>query len=593
MKSFVTFITAILAATFANAQQPLQCNDNESLLRISYTITQDEWNELETLATLKRLAIRPSSYSTNTSDNVVDDVSDIVEYYTYEETLTPYEKCIPNNNVCLEVSISEIPSSNFEITFDGDVIQPTNKDTPFVTDYGDRITSTQVGTSCYPTCEDDESLFEYQYWSTVGFEDYRLEDINTTTIGVDDDNVLLRCDSYKLPCQENALSDALYTNLICLKKNGCYQFLVGDNFHRIPDHEEFYSSNYILNWNGKALEKSDSMQFDSIRFGDGCSAVEAPEFVDDCSMVEFFMHRVESSWQPCEDEPDLNWELKWQPNDVVIAEGIIPSCSNTSLYHERMCVKKDTCASFSISSPTLREFVAPPYKVTMDGIIYKFKELDIDDTSSSFGGLVHTTNMGSCTVDDICGDDDLLEVKVTTPSEYIHNDDTSLDAIPEMFSWTLASPAQDTNKDDGMSSNNEKHPLASSYHFSLPTAELNSTYCTIECVKNDDCDLAFKFNSEFDVELEVKRNGDEIYIDSNLFDKDCISSDVVGSEGGGSSGGSSTGGSTSNEGGSMDEGAGSSGESNQGISSSSGGNGLSRHGVYVSIMFMWIVLWLY
>jgi len=106
MKSFVTFITAILAATFANAQQPLQCNDNESLLRISYTITQDEWNELETLATLKRLAIRPSSYSTNTSDNVVDEVSDIVEYYTYEELLTPYEKCIPNNNVCLEVSIS-------------------------------------------------------------------------------------------------------------------------------------------------------------------------------------------------------------------------------------------------------------------------------------------------------------------------------------------------------------------------------------------------------------------------------------------------------------------------------------------------------
>ena len=116
MKSFVTFITAILAATFANAQQ--SCNDDESLLRITYTITQDEWNELDNLATLKRLAIRPSSYTTtDTSDTSVDDVLDIVEYYTYEETLNPYEKCIPNNNVCLEVSISEIPSNNFEITF--------------------------------------------------------------------------------------------------------------------------------------------------------------------------------------------------------------------------------------------------------------------------------------------------------------------------------------------------------------------------------------------------------------------------------------------------------------------------------------------
>jgi len=105
---------------------------------------------------------------------------------------------------------------------------------------------------------------------------------------------LLRCDSYKLPCQENAVSDSLYTNRICLKKQGCYQFLVGDNFHRIPDHEEFYSSNYILNWNGKALDKRDSMQFDSIRFGDGCTDFRlglTTEDEQDCSVVEFFMHR--------------------------------------------------------------------------------------------------------------------------------------------------------------------------------------------------------------------------------------------------------------------------------------------------------------
>ena len=120
MKNFATFITAILATTFAKAQQTLQCNDNESLLRISYTITQDEWNELDTLATLKRLAIRPSSYTTDTSDTstVVDDVSDIVEYYTYDETLNPYEKCIPNNNVCLEVSISGKSAINIVLSYE-------------------------------------------------------------------------------------------------------------------------------------------------------------------------------------------------------------------------------------------------------------------------------------------------------------------------------------------------------------------------------------------------------------------------------------------------------------------------------------------
>ena len=51
-----------------------------------------------------------------------------------------------------------------------------------------------------------------------------------------------------------------------------------------------------------ALDKSDSMQFDSIRFGDGCTtgsglglsteeeeSLLTEEF--DCSVVEFFMHR--------------------------------------------------------------------------------------------------------------------------------------------------------------------------------------------------------------------------------------------------------------------------------------------------------------
>ena len=329
-----------------------------------------------------------------------------------------------------------------------------------------------------------------------------------------------------------------------------------------------------------------------------CTSYYIPH-VHICShLLLIFLYKVESSWQPCEDEPDLTWELKDENEglDVAIAEGIIPSCSNTSLYHERMCLPKDTCASFSISSPTPREFVAPPYKVTMDGIIYKFKELDIDDTSSSFGGLNHTTNMGSCTVRDLCAwynNDDLLEVKVTTPSEYIHNDDTSLDAILEMFSWILASSGEDTDYSYDATPYGKK-PLVSSYHFSLPTAELNSTYRTIECVAasdNEDCDLAFRFNSEFDVELEVKRNGDEIYIDSNLFDKDCISSDnVVESSAGGS--GESSGSDTTNGGSVDDSGTDSDGESNGGESSNSGGNCLSWHGVHVSIfMFMGIVLW--
>merc|ERR1719203_2218138 len=74
-----------------------------------------------------------------------------------------------------------------------------------------------------------------------------------------------------------------------------------------------------------------------------------------------------------------------------MASGVIPCVSNTSLYHEAICVPKDQCASFSITSSEAHELASPLYTLTMDGITYKNENLNIDNSSSLFGGLNQTT----------------------------------------------------------------------------------------------------------------------------------------------------------------------------------------------------------
>ncbi|MDB4430459.1 hypothetical protein N9140_00715, partial [bacterium] len=108
----------------------------------------------------------------------------------------------------------------------------------------------------------------------------------------------------------------------------------------------------------------------------------------------------------------------------------------------------------------------------------------------------------------------LFQLDVTTPSEYLHEDSTSLAAIPENFEWILAS-----QPGTGTASN---YSLSSLSHFGMPTSDINSVYRTIECVAvNDECELVFNFTSNFDAEYELKRNGILLPSDTNLFGEDC------------------------------------------------------------------------
>ena len=231
----------------------LQCNENnnEALLRISYTISQDEWddlnNNMDVDSKLKRLTIRPSSSSSSSggsssnnnlsSSTTFQSSIDIVDYNTYNE-LVDYTSCV-STDTCYEITVSEIPYDNYAIYWNNVRIETDVENRQiYVGEYGDRITSTEVGMNCSPTCnnsegEEEEVLFEYKYWSNVGFEDYRIEDI-TDSKNNNNEKVVLRCDSYEDECQTSNLPDSLYIDRVCLKKDGCYRFIVGDNFHRIP-----------------------------------------------------------------------------------------------------------------------------------------------------------------------------------------------------------------------------------------------------------------------------------------------------------------------------------------------------------------------
>ena len=257
LSSILLLLIVSPATHYVMAQQEetttsLQCNENnEALLRISYTISQDEWDDLNNMdvdSKLKRLTIRPSSSSSSgssstnnlssSSSTTFQSIIDIVDYNTLND-LVDYTSCV-STETCYEITISEIPYDNYVIYWDDNRIDDDVENRQvYVGEYGDRITSTEVGMNCSPTCNnnDNEVLFEYKYWSNVGFEDYRIEDIITNKNNNDSNKepvVVLRCDSYEDECQTNNMPDSLYINRVCLRSDGCYRFIVGDNFHRIP-----------------------------------------------------------------------------------------------------------------------------------------------------------------------------------------------------------------------------------------------------------------------------------------------------------------------------------------------------------------------
>ena len=90
---------------------------------------------------------------------------------------------------------------------------------------------------------------------SAGFEDYRIED------NVDDDNVVLRCDSWEDACQKNNMYGSLHVIRAYLRRVVGYTFLIGDNLQHISS--KFYHS---MRCDGGGAGRSASKFFKSVNF---------------------------------------------------------------------------------------------------------------------------------------------------------------------------------------------------------------------------------------------------------------------------------------------------------------------------------------
>lgn len=522
----VMIITTTLSHTILSVNALLQCDtETDALLKVSYSNNIEQDDSLDDAnKKFTRLAIRPSGNIGNSS--FIDNA-----YYYVPEDFVDYETCIPRAGACLEVTLSNLPLGRFEISWDGqEPVMISEASSQFMGSSRDVFASTEVGDYCSPVCDETtHALFEYQYWSSVGFEDYRVEDM--------DGNKLLGCDHFEDDCQENT-DDSLHTNRVCLPRNSCYRFIVGDLFQRIPGFTDAVGSvSYSLRWDGQLLDKSASKQFDTVLLGASCEPICNTE---EESLVEFHMHYITSSYDCQSDDdpdfpqappPDFSWELlvydQTSKSWSLDTGGVIASCTNTSLYHKAICVPKNHCTKFSLSTPEARDFVAPVYSLTMDGVTYRHSDMNID-VYSDFDGLIQETIMGSSCTLDVCekSNQALFEVEVMTPSEYFHENKT-IPAIPESLIWLLSEPhSEDLASPPGTALN---YSLPSSAYFDQITMDLGSTYHTIECVPGDECALEFVLTSSVPVQFKLKRNGIELPVQElntrNVFatsEEECI-----------------------------------------------------------------------
>lgn len=521
MSTFHTRTKLLLIGGFAVTLQhaptvmaQLQCDDDaEALLRVTYFLAIDQWN-YDLID--QRLVVRPSG-------NVGTlDYSDTVDYYSPEDVVD-FERCIPREGACLEVTVAQLPPDSYTISWDDQAVDTGGVYKGEYTNF----TSTEVGDYCVPVCNDDtdSAVFEYKYQAAAGFEDYRVEDV--------DGNPVMECDSSSDKCQEDYYNvvDSVHTNRVCLKRDACYTFITGDNFQRIPGYEwhDAIASTSSLRWDDEVLEKSASKLFDAVEFGDSCERKCNGEE----SLVHFFMHRI-TSYDGCENDPDFTWEVKVMKKASAtwnaVSNGVVAACSDTSLHHQSICVPKDACVSFTVTSSKAHEFMVPLYTLTLDGIVYRRKQILLDETSSDFEGLTQKTFMGSCAVTTLCDTSNqaLLEVDVMAPSEHNYNN-VFLPAIPGAFNWLVAS--RNTSSTFSLKSNT---------FFDGETLDLGAVYKTIECVP-ERCGLAFEITAtvtesttgtllglpiSYTVKLDSIEDpqveeGNDVSSDALLFGEDC------------------------------------------------------------------------
>lgn len=446
-------VLPLLFISYISAATALRCNETDALIQVKFNITQEQWGA----------EVGPPGII-RTSLPFLQIPGDFASYRRFSE-LTDFEACLPRDD-CSEVIVAGLPTDGYRISFDE---EPTEIGSSFPFDGTNPISSTEVGNCFKPTCTDTEALVEVQFWSggDGGATSYRVEG--------KDGGVIM--DFNPPPLFEFSLT----RNLACVPRNSCYTFLIGTHSQLDPN-SITHSSSYSVLFDGELVRKSDSWLFEALHFGNDCQ----PRCNQDESEVEFFMFQRGLNCGFGGDEGDFKWNLSLagdNASESISNSGVVPCTNDTSssLAHKSVCIPKgSSCSAFRISTPSLGRTSAT-YSLAMDGINYRKYR------GQFLASEIHTTNLGSCTVSDLCDEqkEDLLDLEMHTAATYEQWGGSPLFIDHRAISWAFFNH----------SSIEARFPtfdgLISSWEYNNVAYDLDSSYKTIECVPKGKCDYTF------------------------------------------------------------------------------------------------------
>ncbi len=452
-----------------------QCLDTEDLLEISYKVP-NAYIDAETVTISVTTSIPTQNNETT------------YEYSYHSNDTFSFQSCITKESMCANVKVFGPPKDSYKIAWNGQVLDKTGPELEWdwfgIKNY---LTATEFGDNCVPQCHNDEGLFEIQYrttnyWSTN--EPYLVEDQKGNKII-----------SYE---KERLLGKYLHIERHCLPKNECYKFIMGDGYAMgtARRHNEHAS----ISFDGKVLFESKSWFYESFDFGGGCPSTSFCDPEND-SMLELFVSLKDSSSRRL----SWKWMIHKKSGSEILRNMTWPTNGIERLHHEKLCVPKGSCLSFSLISPTNdADGTWAHYELSMDKTIYR-KDNFWPDSVTSPSENPYVTYLGDCVEvkDSVCGsspDKELLELNFHT---YSIGSDPSFPHLPSSDtrswkSWFIAGKEVIQDSNQGVVSSNDF------FH----DYELDSSYRVLQCISNEDCiDSLFVHEKADFAYYSIKLNG--------------------------------------------------------------------------------------
>lgn len=345
--------------------------------------------------------------------------------------------------------------------------------------------------SITPVCSDEEELFQLQFLK---------DDFTREIFGA----------SYRVVTANNETPHAECTTCsnrfppganieLCLPKDECHTALVSRLPYRYFSCYCGVNEELVAKWGNKTIHRNDAFFIDRIDFGDGCQMDPVCNAETEI-LFEFFLNRHYKNLPS-----PFSWTLsgvEMGERSKIYLEGQAPN-NGSSFVYETACVPRDSCLEFYMGYPNntdIRPFDNSKYSIRLDGVVYS--EGDLNMANGYFTKkLNQTTNLGSCTVENLCNAsaEDLFEMEFTVSSTAGDEDCESSSALE--------------GRDLTFKFHEEGVVGWPNYHFhygNYNDFEVNRTYAYLSCVPNNKC---FVFSWETDSPIKdynLFQNGKEL-----------------------------------------------------------------------------------